>query len=187
VQRKGLGQGQQLPTVGNGGLPQPKAPTPPPWDSRYESEVGGGRRKYLDTINNLDAAERAANAEFGIAPGFNDYQSNPYSRAALLESKFQEANRGSMNSAGLQLYSGSTGDRLAANRSGYDLNRDALAKQYNAAIQDLQEKRATAKEAQSETEDNARYGANERAEKAPLDSTQAPKPKGKGKNGKKHK
>jgi hypothetical protein len=116
-----------------------------PWDTRYEEEVGGARKKYLDTTTNLDYAQTGIEQDYGLAPAYNDYQSNPYSRAALLESQYQKANRGTLNSAGYQLYSGSAGNHLAANRSGYDINRDQLEKTYQAALAENTAKRTEAK------------------------------------------
>lgn len=145
-----------------------------PWDTRYEEEIGGARKRYLDTVNNLDSAQVGVEQDYGLSPAHNDYQSNPYSRAALLESEYQRANRGTLNSAGYQLYSGAAGNHLAANRSSYDINRDQLEKAYNAALAEGTAKRTEAKEREAEEEREAAFGRNERAEKAPLDSSQAP-------------
>lgn len=181
----GLGQGEALP----GGLAAPPkapaTPAPTPWNSKYEQTVSGARRKYLNAEGNLDLSETQAKQEFGLDPGFNDYQSNPNSRAALLEQTYLNHNRGIMNSAGLQLYSGSTSNRLGNNRTAYGANRDQLAATYRDALGEIGANRTRAAEEKAETEQGAEWDRIGEAEKAPLDPEAAPgkggAPKGKGK------
>ena len=204
--RTGLGQARPVPAykagVGSGRLvphtgASPAAPTAPapapgprptPWSAAYEQSLGNSGKTYADTIASLGLKEQAAKQDFGLDPGFNDYKSNPYSRAALLEQSFQTANRGSVNSAGLQLYSGSTSNHLAANRSTNDANRDSLMKTYAAALQEITDARTEAAQRKAEDDANATWKSVEDAEEEPLDSETAPAgagKKGKGKGGRK--
>jgi len=183
----GIGQGEALPGGGGGapsGTPGGIAPAPTPWNSRYEQTVSGARRKYLNAEGNLDLSEAQAKQEFGLDPGFNDYQSNPNSRAALLEQTYLNHNRGIMNSAGLQLYSGSTSNRLGNNRSAYGANRDQLASTYRDALGEIGAKRTQAAEEKAEAEQGAEWDRIGDAEKAPLDPEAAPGRGGKAPRGK---
>ena len=179
--RIGLGQAHPAPAGhpgSGGGAPgapaSPAGPAPTPWSSKAQQIVAGAQKSYLNSTANFDLAEQQAKQDYGLDPGFNDYKSNPYSRAALLQQNYLDANRGTMNSAGLQLYSGSTSNRLGANRSGYDQNRDALTKTYRDALGEISAKRTEAAEAKAEKEQEAEWGAIEAAEGAPLDSSAAP-------------
>jgi hypothetical protein len=150
-----------------GGGASPYATTP--WDSAYESAVSGAHAGYQHRTAGFDEAERGIEQDYGLAPGFNDYKANPYSRAALLQSTYLQANRGAMNSAGLQLYSGSTGNRLAHNRSERGERRNQLESEYRRDLEELRQDRLEAKERQREEEDDATWRRNETAEGADLE------------------
>lgn len=174
--RGGVGPGKAVATTPTG-VPGPVAPPgrePTPWSSAYEASISNANRNYLGANTNLDFAETGVRQDFGLDPGYNDYKSNPYSRAALLEQHFQEGNRGVMNNANLQLYSGSTGNRLTQNRQGYSQDRDSLMRAYRDALQEIQDKRLAAQEERGNQETEAGWDAVSAAEDAPLDSTQAP-------------
>lgn len=164
-----------------GGPGAPAAPALTPWNSKYEQTIAGARRKYLDAEGNYDLAEQTAKQDFGLDSGFNDYQSNPNSRAALLEQTYLNHNRGIMNSAGLQLYSGSTSNRLGANRTAYGTNRDQLAATYRDALGEIGAKRSQAAEEKAEAEQAAEWDRIGAAENAPLDPEAAPGAKAKSK------
>lgn len=185
----GLGKGQVTPSPGKLGQakavssPAAAAPaaapspyTPTPWDSRYEQTVAGAQKSYLNASGNFDLAEQTAKQDFGLDPGFNDYKANPNSRAALLEQTFNQRNRGTMNSAGLQLYSGSTSNRLATNRSAYSGDRDQLAKAYRDALGEITTGRVKAQEDKETAEREAYWDRVGAAEDAPLDAETAPAP-----------
>jgi len=152
----------------------PATPGVPPWSSKYEETVSGAKKKYLNTSGNLDLAETATKQDYGLDPGYNDYKVNPNSRAALLEEKFQQGNRGVVNSAGLNLYSGSTSNRLFNNRTANAQNRDALAKSYRESLGGISSERTKAKEEKDETERGAYWDWIGEGEKAPLDPSTAP-------------
>lgn len=177
--RPKLGLGQNRPAAapiasGPGASPAPAGPAPTPWDSRYEQTVSGANRSYLNANVNFDLAEQGAKQDFGLDPGFNDYQSNPYSRAALLQQSYLNANRGTMNSAGLQLYSGSTSNRLSANRSANAQGRDQLAKAYRDALGEISTGRAKAAEAKAEATQQAYWDRIEAAEGSEPEAAAAP-------------
>jgi hypothetical protein len=194
-----IGLGNARPAKGQGGLgggapvlggaPTP-AYKPTPWNSKAEEIVNSARKKYLGENTNFDLAEQEIKQDFGLegprsknihgvhqfqlSPGFNDYQSNPYSRAALLEKSFQNANRGTMNSRGLQLYSGSTSNQLAGNRGTYDKSHDELEKLYRDALGEVSEGRAKAAEEKAEKERQAEWERIEAAEAVEPDAEAAP-------------
>ena len=200
--RAGLGAaspagGARGPGGSAGAQAQGSAPVaaPTPWNSKAEQIVAGARRSYLDASNNFDLSEQQAKGDFGLDPGFNDYKSNPYSRAALLEQSYQNANRGTINSAGLQLYSGSTSNALDANRGAYGRSRDELAKTYRDALGEISAGRAKAAQERAEAEREAEWDRIAAAESAEPEPEAAPsssasgqpkrkqKPKGGGKGG----
>src|ERR1044072_4070193 len=163
----------------NAAGPNPSAPFPPtaaptPWSSKYEQTVAGANKRYLDATNDFDLAEQTAKQDYGLDPGFNDYKSNPYSRAALLEQSYQTANRGTMNSAGLQLYSGSTSNRLNANRATNAINRDSLAKSYRDALQEISTGRTKAAEDKAREEQEAYWDRIAEAEANEPEAAAAP-------------
>lgn len=156
-----------------GAAPPPTA-APTPWSARYEQRVGNAQKTYLDATANYDLAEQTAKQDYGIDPGFNDHQSNPNSRAAALEQAYLRNNQGTMNSAGLQLYSGSTSNRLASNRSNYGVNRDQLMKSYRDALNEISQGRTDAAQAKSDEGIDAYWDSVSEAEDAPLDPAAAP-------------
>lgn len=158
---------------------------PTPWDSGYEQAVSAARSKYNNTMTGLGLQRTATEQDYGLAPGYNDYQSNPYSRAALLESSFQRANRGSLNSyaASGQLYAGSLSNALGGDRSSYDRNRDSLSKAYRDALQEIGDRETGAANDKGEAENEAYWRRVEGAEKEPLEPMEAPEPGGRGRKG----
>lgn len=153
---------------------------PTPWDTKAEQIVSGARRKYLNEGIGFDLSEQQAKQEFGLEAGFNNYQSNPYSRAALLEAEFQKANRGTMNSAGRALYGSSTSNALGANRAGYGRNRNELANAYREALGEISTGRARATQEKADSEAEAEWERISSAEEAPLEPQAAPAGKGRG-------
>jgi hypothetical protein len=185
--RAGIGpsrpaQVQPGPSTLGAGVAAPNGPTPTPWNSKAEQIVAGARRNYLAAQGNFDLAEREAQQDYGLDPGFNDYKANPNSRAALLEQSYQNANRGTVNSAGLQLYSGATSNALGANRGVYGRSRDELAKSYREALGEIGQGRVKAAQEQAEREQEAEWDRIAAAEAAEPDASAAPPGKAKPKN-----
>lgn len=174
----GVGQAQALrPKVGPtlaGGAPAAANAASTPWDARYEQRVSGANKRYLDSYANFNLAEQGAQQDFGLSPGFNDYKANPNSRAALLEESFRRGNSGVINQAGLQLYSGSTSNRLAANRSSYGTKRDELMRAYQEALGEVNTGRTEAAQRRAEEEQQAYWDRVTATEGAPLDPEAAP-------------
>lgn len=173
-------------TPGPGGsagamAPQASTPTPTPWNTKAEEIVSGARRNYLNQGIGFDLSEQQAKQEFGLDQGFNDYKANPFSRAALLQENYLNANRGTVNSAGNQFYAGSTSNALGANRKGYDFNRNELASVYRDALGEISGGRAKASEEKAEREREAEWERIAAAEGAPLESEAAPGEGGRGK------
>lgn len=154
--------------------PAAPAETAMPWNSKYEQTVGEANRKYLNTISNLDLSEQATKQEYGLDSGFNDYKSNPYSRASALEKSYETANRGTTNSAGLQLYAGSTSNRLGQNRATRDLNWNNLNSEYQTALGGITAERVKAKEAQREADQEAYWNRVREAEETEPSAEAAP-------------
>lgn len=120
--------------------------TPMPWDSAYELSVGGSNTKYNNSLINIAARRNLLKQEYGIDAGYNDYQANPYSRAALLEQTFQRANRASQTSYGSagQLYAGSLQNQMSYNRDNRGREDNAMQSAYQSALQDLIDAETTA-------------------------------------------
>jgi len=172
------------PKSGAGAAGAPAAPyTGAPWDSQYELSSAGATSKYNNANIGLDYKEQAYKQDYGLDAGFNDYKTNPYSRASLLEQSYQRANRGSTNSyaAAGQLYAGSTQNALGYNRDAVGQERDQLQKSYSAALQGVSAERLAASDRKNEEINNAGWSRLERAEGEPLDPTTSPPGKAKAK------
>lgn len=171
-------QGMGKPAAPGAAPPAASPYTPAPWDSQYELSAAGARQKYANTVNNLGLKKTATEQDFGLGNGYNDYQSNPYSRAALLEQTYQKANRGTGNSyaASGQLYAGSLSTALDANRQAEAQSHDSLEKEYRNALQSIRDEEVAAKNAEIGELGEAGWNRLERADSAPLDSSTAPEP-----------
>src|ERR1700749_1508782 len=86
----------------NAGQPGPPAAAPAgmPWNPAYEASLGTAKAKYGNALAGISANRLMAQQEYGLDPGFNDFASNPYSRAAELEQSFQRKDRASQTSMG---------------------------------------------------------------------------------------
>ncbi|MBS1893662.1 MAG: hypothetical protein JST59_20370, partial [Actinobacteria bacterium] len=113
----------------------------------------------------------------------NDYKSNPYSRASALEKSYETANRGTNNSAGLQLYAGSTSNRLGQNRATRDLNWNNLNSEYQTALGGISAERVKAKEAQREADQEAYWNRIREAEETEPSAEAAPETSDQGSSG----
>jgi hypothetical protein len=144
--------------------------------------VAGAHNKYANTITNLGVKKTATEQDYGLTQGYNDYQSNPYSRAALLEQTFQKAQRGTGNSyaSSGQLYAGSLDNAYSANRGARDQEHDSLEKQYRNALQELRDEEVNAKNEEIDAINGAGWARLQRAEEDPLDSSTAPEAGGGG-------
>lgn len=118
--RRGAGRGK-----GSGLGPA----APMPWDSQAQRESGELGNEAADTRASLAAGYAKAQSELGFGSGAG----NPYSRAAENKTQLESNQRGITNTAGNQLYAGSTLNKQSAARSSYDKNQKALEDSYAEA------------------------------------------------------
>lgn len=126
--------------------------TPLPWSGRYESTVGQANRQY-----NFDTANYAAQEQnIRKAYGFDD-TSDPFSRQRMLKQSFDNANRGTLNNyaASGHLYSGSLNNARDIDRNNYEQSLDATRKEYQAALDELAQRRMQAQLSRDEDVLNA--------------------------------
>lgn len=192
----GLGRAQVAPSPGRLGqnqavkqglsaAPQAGAPAPAqaqpllPWDIAAANDEAGAQKRLANTNASLDAGWIGTENEFGLAPGFNDYASNPYSRAALLQRSYDNAKRGTLNSAGQQLYSGSYINAQNTNTHDFSMGRDELEKARGRAYSEYIGNKQRAQDEYNEALSNAAWARIQ----AGLESEPEPAPYGGGGNG----
>ena len=100
-----------------------------PWDAQAQREATGLRNEAGDTSATLAARYNRAQQELGFGAG----ASNPYSQAAQLQKGFEANKRGITNTAGANLYAGSTVNAQSAARSQYDTGQKKLEDSYAEA------------------------------------------------------
>lgn len=111
---------------GRGGL-GPAAPMP--WDSTAQRESAELGNEAADSRASLAAKYAAAQNQLGFGSGVG----SPYSLAAENKNTLDVNRRGIVNTAGNQLYAGSTVNKQSAARSGYDKNQKSLEDQFSEA------------------------------------------------------
>jgi hypothetical protein len=100
-----------------------------PFDSQAQRESSTLENEASDTRAGLDAKYSAAQNELGFGAGAD----NPYSRSAENKEALGNNKRGITNTAGNQLYAGSTANKQDAAASEYDKNEKALEGSYAEA------------------------------------------------------
>ena len=128
-----------------------------PWDIAAANDEADAQRRLSNTLTSLDAGWIGAEQEFGLAPGFNDPASNPYSRAALLQRSYNNAKSGTLNSANNQLYSGSYINAQNTNTHNFQLGSDELARARNQAYAEYIGNRQHAQDEYNEALSNAAW------------------------------
>jgi hypothetical protein len=108
------------PGRGRGGL---NAPPPAPWDARAEREATETGLEHEEAGTDLAAKRRSEQEQSGLGPAGAD---NPYSDAAMLKRQREAGSRGQLNTAGNQLYAGSTLNAQDQIASTYDQGFNAL-------------------------------------------------------------
>jgi hypothetical protein len=98
-----------------------------PWDSQAEREWGAGEKAYQDRRSALEGDWQSRDEWFGLGE-----TNNPYSQASLLSHRHEVGKRGVMNSAGLQLYSGSTVNARASTDRTFNIGLESLKAAYEA-------------------------------------------------------
>lgn len=130
--------GQNRPAQGLSVAPQSGAPPPVqaqpvmPWDvaaANSEADAVQGRNNAL---TGLGSGWLRKQQEYGLEGPWADYASNPYSRASLLQRSYDNAKRGSLNTAGNQLYAGSYVNAQNSNTHNFNLGHDELQKAYDS-------------------------------------------------------
>lgn len=157
------------------GAPAPQA-NAQPFSSAYELTKAGAEKQLEDTRAGLAYKKTATESEYGLDPGSNDYATNPYSRAALLEQSYQRANRGSVNSgaASGQLYAGSTQNSQGYNRDARDLEHNNLSSSYQKALNAIREEGTAAENLEREKIAEAGWKRLEASENAALEPEASP-------------
>lgn len=147
--------------------PQQRGPAPLPIDARAigeESELGLERTSRLADVT---AQQRDLEDQYGFGAG----ASNPYSDAARLARERDAGQRGALNTAGNQIYAGSTINKERGVAAAYDRNRQALEASYNSKQDQLGRTQAETGQAYQLGLGRIKEGALERAlssEPAPL-------------------
>lgn len=96
-------------------------PSGSPWDSQAEREWGAGEQAYNDRVSGLEGDWQSRQEWYGLGE-----TNNPYSQAGLLAHNHEVGQRGVMNGAGLQLYSGSTVNARASQDRSFDIGLESL-------------------------------------------------------------
>jgi len=100
-----------------------------PWDSTAQRESAELGNEAADTRAGLGAKYSAAQNELGFGSGAD----NPYSRSAENKEQLGNNQRGITNTAGNQLYAGSTINKQSSARSAYDKTQKGLEDSYAEA------------------------------------------------------
>jgi hypothetical protein len=131
----GLGQARPA----QGPMPGPASPAPvpqgapTPWDLAASQSEANAQRNYGNTLAQIGSNWALTQQEYGLEGPYADAANNPYSKATLLQRSYDNARRGTTNSAGNQLYAGSTVNAQNANTFSYNEGYDALQKGYARA------------------------------------------------------
>jgi hypothetical protein len=130
-----------------------------PWDSQAQRESAELGAESADARTGASAAYDRAQRTLGFGVGADD----PYSATAENKSQLEKAARGVTNTAGNQLYAGSTANAQSDVRSEYDKQQKGLEDQYAQAQSDYAS--GTARTARDEQIGSAaiKEGALERA------------------------
>lgn len=156
----------------SGTIDLPPEPKPPAWDAQRIAEGTQNNKTYGDTLRGLASQEDTTALDFGIkinrAPdmtlpdgtvvkgkvtGYDsnvfdpaNLASNPFSRAALLQKSYQDAQRGTDVgfAARGHLYSGGRQAAQNTNDFGFESNKDAMFKAFQSLLSRYGEGRTTA-------------------------------------------
>jgi hypothetical protein len=134
-------------------------PVASPWNAQAANSEAGALKREEDSLAGLSSQWLLTQQRYGLEGPYADYKSNPYSEAARLQRSYDNARRGTVNGAGLQLYAGSTVNHQNQNTSHFNEGRDSLEKAYAAAGAQNQAERLAAENAYAEAVDNARWEA----------------------------
>jgi hypothetical protein len=105
-----------------------------PLDPAAEAARVAGQRNL--GISEADAVYDTGQIENEYGLGLD--KSNPYSRARLLEESYKRSQRGTLNSAGNQLYSGAYQRMQGENTRNYSMGYDQLSRDYGNQLRNVQ-------------------------------------------------
>lgn len=178
----GLGQARpaQAPAPGPANPGVAPQGTPMPWDLAASQGENNAQRNYGNTLAQIGSNWALTQQEYGLEGPYADASSNPYSKAALLQRSYDNARRGTTNSAGLQLYAGSTVNAQNANTFHYNEGYDSLQKGFaRAGAEKISAEQAAQERLQSAAEE-ANWRRIEAGLQAEPEAAAAPAPGGGG-------
>lgn len=170
----GQGGTQGPNSTGVASQPSPQSPTAMPWDAQATGLSAQGQRSYGDEMASIGSERDFTLRNIGLGAG---YENNPYSQASLLQRQREIGMRGTLNRAGNQLYAGSTVNRLGGVDRSYGEGRYNLEQLKAAKEAQWDQRSERALHAKEGADEEAQWGAIERASDAPP----APAPLGGGK------
>lgn len=126
-------------------------PTPVPWSAAAETAYGNATRDYNTTTAGIQAQQLQTNYEYGGPSGDN---SNPFSRAAMLQQAYQRNVNSTMNNyaARGQLYAGSFNNAQAIDSNNLNQGADALLNAYKAQSQQYSQANLSALTAETDAQ-----------------------------------
>jgi hypothetical protein len=107
--------------------------SPMPWDSTAQRESAELGAESADARAGLAAGYDRAQRQLGFGVGASD----PYSATAQNKTNLESNQRGITNTAGNQLYAGSTANALSGARSSYDQTQKGLEDEFAQAQADF--------------------------------------------------
>jgi hypothetical protein len=123
------------------------APVAPPVSAGAAASIAGAGNVYQNTLTGIGTQQSQLGQEYGFTPQGAPDASNPYSRATLLQQAYDRQAKGSRNAMAArgQLYAGST--QNAQNFLGQQnlQKRDALLRQFQRMMSNLELRKQQAK------------------------------------------
>lgn len=144
-----------------------------PWDSGADATASAALLNRENTLAGI-RGDRLYQQEQG---GLGEFANNPYSQAAALKQQRDNANKANLNSAGLQLYSGSTINRARGISDAYNRGRLQLEAQEAQAREAAKQREREAEGAYQDSVAQATEGALNRAAAEPLDAEAPGRPR----------
>lgn len=135
-----------------------------PWDAGAEASSSAALLNRENTLAGV-RGDRLYQQEQG---GLGEFANNPYSQAAALKQQRDNANKANLNSAGLQLYSGSTINHARGISAAYDRGRQRLEAEEAQAREQAKQREQDAQLSYQDSVAQATEGALDRAAAEPL-------------------
>lgn len=121
--------------------PAPSGPSPLPLDPNLLAQQDLIQRQLASQLAGYDAQRQTAIRQFGL-----DDPSDPFSRQALLQKSYDQRVRGTTNSLAAQgqLYAGAYVNQQNFNTNNYQQQHDALRKQQDSLLAQIEQRRKDA-------------------------------------------